>query len=159
MAARFEQRRSRVRDPTVATVAAVYTVDASVFVSAFNPAEPDHPASHRLLTRLRDTIAPIAVPTLVLPEVAAAISRVRQDAQLAREFATQVARLPTLVLVPLDATLAHSAVEIAAAYRLRGSDAVYVSVALRFGSLLVTLDRQQAERAKAVVAVSSPADA
>lgn len=140
-------------------MAAIFTVDASVFVSAFNPAEPAHPESHRFLTRLRNAAAPIAVPTLLLPEIAAAISRVHQDGRLAREFASAVGRLPGLLLVPVDAALAAHAVEIAAAHRVRGSDAVYAAVAVRFGSQLVTLDRQQGERVAAIVPVCSPAEA
>ena len=50
------------------------------------------------------------------------------------------------MLVPLDTALAQQATDVAARYRLRGSDAVYAAVALRFGSTLVTLDREQRER-------------
>ena len=78
-----------------------YTVDASVFVNGFNPYEAGHEESRRLLALLQEQAAPIVVPTLLLPEVAAAISRGRQDADLAREFAAALSRLPHLVLIPL----------------------------------------------------------
>jgi len=58
--------------------------------------------------------------------------------------------------VPLDNDLAEAAAKIAAAHRLRGSDAVYVAVAQRFDAVLVTLDAEQARRAEAVVPVRSP---
>ncbi len=136
-----------------------YTVDASVFVNGFNPYEAGHEESRRLLALLQEQAAPIVVPTLLLPEVAAAIGRGRQDADLAREFAAALSRLPHLVLIPLDTTLAQQAADVAAQYRLRGSDAVYAAVALRFGSTLITLDREQRERVTSAILTLYPAEA
>jgi len=137
----------------------MYTVDASVFLSAFNPRELDHDDSQRLLDRMQDDAKPIAVPTLLLPEVAAAIGRGQGDPDLARQFARALKQLPHLVWVPLDSVLADQASDLAAQQRLRGSDAVYAAVSVRFGSTLVTLDRQQRERVSGVVATRTPAEA
>jgi len=132
-------------------VTSTYTVDASVFLNGFNPYEAGHEESRRLLALLQKQAAPIVVPTLLLPEVAAAIGRGCQDADLARKFAAALSRLPHLVLIPLDTTLAQQAADVAARYRLRGSDAVYAAVALRFGSALITLDQEQRERLTGVL--------
>lgn len=140
-------------------MARTYTVDASVFLNAFNPYEARHEESHRLLALLQAQAVPIIVPVLLLPEVAATISRGRGDADLARQFAAALSRLPHLVLVSLDTILAQQAADIAAAYRLRGSDAVYAAVALRFGSALVTLDREQWERVAELLPTRYPAEA
>jgi predicted nucleic acid-binding protein len=140
-------------------VATVYTIDASVFLNAFNPYEVEHEESHRLLAQLQEQAAPVIVPTLLLPEVAAAVSRGREDEDLAREFAAALSRLPHLVLIPLDTALAQQAADVAAQYRLRGSDAVYVAVALRFGSTLITLDREQRERVTDALTARYPAEA
>ena len=138
-------------------MAKTYTVDASVFLNAFNPYEAGHEESHRLLAQMQ--AIPIIVPTLLLPEVAAAVSRGRDDADLARRFSANLRHLPHLFLVPLDQTLADQAADIAAQHRLRSSDAVYAAVALRFGSTLVTLDREQRERVAAVIPTCLPAEA
>jgi predicted nucleic acid-binding protein len=98
-------------------------------------------------------------PVLLVPEVAATVSRGRGSADLALQFTAALKRLPHLVLVPLDATLADQAVDVAAQYRLRGSDSVYASVALRFGATLVTLDREQRERAAPLMKSLTPAEA
>ncbi len=135
-----------------------FTVDASVFLNAFNPSEAGHAESQRVLAWLQEQGTPIIAPTLVLPEVAATISRVRGDAALARDFASALSRLPNLVLVNLDATLAQQAADAAAQYRLRGSDAVYAAVALRFGARMMTLDREQHDRLRQVVASQYPAE-
>lgn len=140
-------------------MASIYTVDASVFLNAFNPYEAGHEDSYRLLARFQEQATPIVVPTLLLPEAASAVSRGREDEALARKFAAALSRLPHLVLIAVDAILAQQAAGIAAQYRLRGSDAVYAAVALRFGSTLVTLDREQRERVQAVIPARFPAEA
>ncbi|HSJ57398.1 MAG TPA: type II toxin-antitoxin system VapC family toxin [Anaerolineae bacterium] len=140
-------------------MAKTYTVDASVFLNAFNPYEQGHETSHELLAHLQQRALPIIVPTLLLPEIAAAISRGRQDEVLAREFALALSHLPHLIMIPLDETLARQAMDVAAVNRLRGSDAVYAAVALRFGTTLVTLDREQQERLAALISACLPADA
>jgi len=139
-------------------VATTYTVDASVFLNAFNPYEAGHEASHCLLDEMQERGTPIIVPTLLPPEVAGAVSRGRGEADLARRFAAALGRLPYLVWVPLDATLARQAMDLAAQNRLRGADAVYAAVALRFGGTLVTLDREQQERLMDVLHAHSPTE-
>ena len=61
-------------------------------------------------------------------------------------------------MIPLDSTLAHQAADVAAQCGLRGSDAVCAAVALRFGSTLVTLDREQRERVAAVLTTRHPTE-
>jgi predicted nucleic acid-binding protein len=134
------------------------TVDASVFISAFNPKEPQYGDSSRLMATIRTKGWPMVVPTLVLPEVAAAISRATGDSAAARSFADHMRQLPGLILISLDETLATQAAQIASDHRLRGSDAVYGAVALRFGSSLVTLDREQHDRLEPVVQSHYPGD-
>jgi len=136
-----------------------YTIDASVFLNAFNPAEAGHADSNQLLALLQAQTLPMIVPTLVLPEVAATISRVRGDVSLARAFADQLSRLSNVMLITLDPILAQQAADVAAQHRLRGSDAVYAAVALRFGTVLVTLDREQHDRLTSVLTTYYPLEA
>ncbi len=63
------------------------------------------------------------------------------------------------MLISLDTTLAQQAAEAAAQHRLRGSDAVYAAVALRFGSILVTLDREQHDRVARALTSYYPGEA
>lgn len=132
------------------------TIDASVFVSAFSPAEAAYLQSKAFMRRIRDDSVPIIVPTLVLPEVASAIARGQGKPDLAVAFAEELSIFPNLTLVAVDGSLARLSVETAVRYRLRGSDAVYAAVALRFGAQLVTLDRVQLERLPRVLTVRSP---
>ena len=139
-------------------LAHLYIIDASVFLNAFNPHEDGHEDSRELLAGFQTRGVPLVCPTLLLPEVAGAIRRGREDAALAREFAGALRSLPHLILVPLDETLAAQASQIAAEHALRGSDAVYAAVALRFGGALVTLDREQHARLKHVLPTHFPAE-
>jgi predicted nucleic acid-binding protein len=59
----------------------------------------------------------------------------------------------------VDERLAEQAAGIAAQHRLRGSDAVYAAVALRFGSTLVTLDEEQRRRIAEVIPTRLPGQA
>jgi predicted nucleic acid-binding protein len=132
------------------------TIDASVFVSAFTPSEEAHQTSKAFMREVRESGVPIIVPTLVIPEIAAAIGRGQGKPDLGYSFAVEVGQFPNVTLVNLDKSLAESAAEIAASYRLRGSDAVYAAVAKRFATELVTLDTEQLHRVKKAVTVRKP---
>jgi predicted nucleic acid-binding protein len=137
-------------------VSDVFTVDASVFVSAFTPSEPARSESKGFLSRIRHSSSTmLIVPTLVVVEIAAAIGRGQGKPDLGYAFAMEIGHFIGTTFVPLDNDLAEAAAKIAAAHRLRGSDAVYVAVAQRFDAVLVTLDAEQARRAEAVVPVRS----
>ena len=132
------------------------TLDASVFVNAFSPTEKGSDKSIGFVDRLNHAGIPIVQPTLFLPEVTASIARKKNDAQTALELAQELKKFSNIMFVELDQNLADLAVEVAAKYRLRASDAVYAAVALRFGSELITLDREQLERLPKVLPVRTP---
>lgn len=134
-----------------------FTVDASVFLNAFHSREEGHEESRGLLKRLQEAALPVIVPNLLRVEVAAAVSRVQRDSTLASRFAEALFALPHLVSVPLDDQLAATAAGIAADHRVRAADAVYGAVALRFGSTLVSRDREQLERLVSLVPTFHPA--
>lgn len=136
----------------------MYTVDASVHISALNPAEPDSAASQSFLARVRQHHLPLFCPTLLLVEVAAAVARVFDDADRGLALTRALRGLPHQTLVPLDEALADRAAGLAAAASLRGADAVYAAVAQQYGATLVTLDRQQLERLPPLVRTTRPAD-
>jgi len=131
------------------------TIDASVFVSAFTPTEPAHQASKAFMLNVREQSIPIIVPILVLPEISAALSRGRGKPELGLAFVQELRNFPNTTFVNVDNGIAILAVETAANH-LRGSDAVYAAVALRFGTELITLDKEQLERLPKVLATRMP---
>jgi len=145
----------RSRRPAVPAFAR-YTVDASVFVNAFNAHEVGHADSLLVLSAMQRAGDPIIVPTLLLPEVAAAVARATKDEPAALQYTSAIERFPHLTFVTLTPAMARHAAELGARHRLRGADAVYVSVARRYGTTIVSLDEEQRTRASAVVACRTP---
>jgi predicted nucleic acid-binding protein len=106
------------------------TIDASVWVNADSPTEENYASSRALLDWVANRQTPVVAPTLLLVEVTAAISRVRGNSALARDYAARMAVLPFIRWIALDEPLAAQAAELAAQHALRGADAVYVAVAM-----------------------------
>jgi predicted nucleic acid-binding protein len=150
---RRSRRRHRAREQSR------FTVDASVFVNAFNAHEEGHAGSFAFLDAVQRHGDPIIVPTLLLPEVAAALSRASHDPAGALQYAAAAAALPHVTLVALTPALARQAAELAATHRLRGADAVYVAVAKRYGTVLVSCDVEQRSRSGAVIECETPDEA
>jgi predicted nucleic acid-binding protein len=136
-----------------------YTIDASVFVNAFNPHERGHAESLQVITTIHERGDPIIVPALLVPEVASALARVTGDSAAALDYARAITSLPHLTVISLTAVAANHAAELAAKHRLRGADAVYLAVARRYGTAVVTRDAEQRARGSSVVACLTPEEA
>jgi predicted nucleic acid-binding protein len=136
-----------------------YTIDASVFVNAFNPHEEGHAESLQILAAIQERGDPVIVPTLLVPEIASAVARAIDDTAGARQYANATAALPHVTLVTLTPALARQAAELAATHRLRGADAVYLAVTRRYGTTLVSRDDEQRTRGSAVATCQTPEEA
>ena len=132
------------------------TIDSSIFVSAARPCERGHAESTSFLELVRRARPRVFLPTLVMAEVAAALSRTGSDPGLARQYALAIRQLPNAVLVSLDEGLAEQAAVLGAQHKLRGADAVYLATAALFAAELVTLDREQLERGASIVQALTP---
>jgi len=128
-------------------------------VNAFNPHEEGHAESLAILAAMQHGDDPLIVPTLLLPEIASAVARASDDKAGALQYAHATAALPHLTLVSLTPTMARHAAELAATHRLRGVDAVYLAVARRYGTTLVSRDEEQRSRGSAVVTCQTPEEA
>ncbi len=132
------------------------TVDASVFVNALSPDEDESDQSAEFISKLKQEGVALIQPTLFIPEVVASIARKQDNAKIALEILQELRKVSNLTLVDLDEDFADFASEVAANHRLRGSDAVYAAVALRFGTELITLDKEQLVRLPMVLSVRTP---
>jgi predicted nucleic acid-binding protein len=133
-------------------------VDASVWVSLLASDDVNHAATARWFERQLSADTQFIVPSLVLIEIASAMTRRTGDASAAVAAPDRVRRLPEIEIVALTAEAAERAATIAARLVRRGADAVYVALAAELGVRLVTWDRQQRERSAASIQVSSPDD-
>lgn len=132
------------------------TVDASVFVNALSPDENGSDESAEFVSRLKHEGVVLIQPTLFIPEVVASITRKQDSTSIGLEILQELKKISRLTLVSLDDDFADFASEVAANNRLRGSDAVYAAVALRYGTELITLDKEQLDRLPKVLTVRSP---
>ncbi|PKO02857.1 MAG: hypothetical protein CVU43_05915 [Chloroflexi bacterium HGW-Chloroflexi-5] len=133
------------------------TVDSTVFVSAARPTEPGFQESTTFLTWVRQEQPRLFLPTLVLVETAAALSRTGSREDISHQYAWSIGQLPNTVLVALDESLARQAAAFGARHKLRGADAVFLATASIFAAELVTLDKEQLERGARVVQTLTPA--
>ncbi len=136
----------------------MYILDASVYVADARPQEPHHAEAHALLAWVVTEGQDVYLPVIALAEVAAAISRGTGQPALAMRWIAAIQRIPGIQLNPIDETLARLAADLAAHYRIRGCDAVYVALARQRKATLVTLDRQQRDRVPPDVTARTPAE-
>ncbi len=131
-------------------------IDASVYVALVNANEPGHAQSWVWFREAITAQEGIIAPVILLPEVAAALSRGVGDPDLAQRTVRQLRNSKAIALQPVTPEIAAQAADIAARHRIRGCDAVYVALAAHTGETLVTLDRQQLTHGKGVVQTREP---
>src|SRR5260370_8842648 len=114
------------------------TVDASVFVNAFNPHEEGHADSLAMLATIQEAGDPIIGPTLLLTEIASAVARASDDSAGALQYANAAAALPQLTLVSLTSTMARPAAGLGPTHRLSGGGAACLARPPRGGTTLAS---------------------
>jgi predicted nucleic acid-binding protein len=134
----------------------IFTIDASIFLSSCNKTEKDSSDSLDFLNLIKKHETLIVEPTLMPVEVAASIRRGCGSNQLAVEYAELILNLPHAIFVQLDNDFSRKAAKIASEYSLRGADSIYMTVALQYGSILVSLDKEQLDRAPSTVKACPP---
>jgi predicted nucleic acid-binding protein len=131
-------------------------IDASVYIALIHAHESEPSSSWAWFDQARSADESIVAPVILLPEVAAALSRGAGDPALANRAVQQLARSEVIELIPVTMAIAERAAVISADHRICGCDAVYVALADQLSEPLVTLDRQQLERGGALVTVRAP---
>ncbi len=130
-----------------------FVTDASLWVARLVPQDVFHARARDWMSANREAGTEMLAPSLLLAEVAGAVSRRTGDPSLAQRAIAQLENLPGLRLVEMDRTLLDEAAQLAAELGLRGADSVYVAVASHLDIPLATLDADQRDRAARRVAV------
>jgi len=133
----------------------LYCLDASVITNSVIEKEEHHEFSKKLLDKIEEEKILVIVPEIILPEIASAIARGTDDEKKALDFVNKLVEFPNFIFIPVDRELALLSSDIAAKYRLRGSDSIYVSICKLFELKLITLDKEQKERAIKVIEVKT----
>lgn len=134
-------------------------VDASVFVAAALANEPNHKEAIGFLHLCASERVTRLAPAIIAAEVMGPVSRRTEKPILARQFFMSLRARPDFVMLSIDATIGNEAGEVASLQGVRGCDAVYIAFARLLGLPLITLDREQKDRAPADVEVFTPSEA
>jgi predicted nucleic acid-binding protein len=133
----------------------VPVIDASVLISLYRADDVNFHAADSWAVGSVGRHETWHLPALVLPEVAAGLTRGYPSFDGMAAVAV-FEKMSSVVIHAVDADLARRAARIASAQHIRGCDAVYVALAAELGEMLVTFDRQQSLRAGDVVRVFVP---
>ncbi len=128
-------------------------VDASIWVSRLVPQDEHHERCQKWLVAQRAAGVTMVSPSLLLPEVAGAISRRTGDAALADRAVNNLQALPGLRLIEMNQTVIQAAAQLAASCGMRGADSVYAAVAHQLNIPLATLDVDQRSKAGKMVMI------
>ncbi|MFQ6044993.1 MAG: type II toxin-antitoxin system VapC family toxin [Gemmatimonadales bacterium] len=125
-------------------------VDASVWVAAADPSDPFCQPSRAFLEAIAGREVPVALPAYAQVEVACALARRKQNAEVGRTLAAGLFAAPTVEVHALDSGLLEQAVHRGTHASLRAGDALYAALAERVEGQLVSWDGELTERAHAV---------
>lgn len=131
-------------------------IDASVWVSRFLPDDAYHAASSRWVKQVSGAGGLLVSPASMMAEVAGAIARRTGDRHLGYQIIQQIRRIPTLQIVAIDDSLGMYSAQLASDLHIRGADALYIATASRLQLPLITWDREQLDRARALIGVQTP---
>jgi predicted nucleic acid-binding protein len=93
---------------------------------------------------------------MLVIETASGVARATGQSAFAHRAATQLYNLPFIRIVPIDQNLVNETTRVAADYKLRGADAVFVALAKIEAVPLVTFDQEQQTRPVGVIATIHP---
>jgi predicted nucleic acid-binding protein len=127
-----------------------------VWISRYVPVDAHHVASRAWLFQHLNAGNRIVAPTMLLPEVAGAIARRTGNTPASQQISLQLRRLPGLYWVGLTGDLAERAADLAATFRLRGADSIYVALADRLRIPLITWDGEQLTRPQPPIIAQTP---
>jgi predicted nucleic acid-binding protein len=133
-------------------------IDTSVFAAATLRHEVAHQVADRLMHMLAQDQTKIAVPSILIPEIMSALQRNKYPLPRIRQLVLAY-RSPHLMIVPVDLQLADEAGEIAILQGTKGSDSIFLALARSLTVPLLTLDREQQDRAPADIEVFTPEQA
>jgi len=128
----------------------VLTLDANIWVAAFDSRDRFHRQSAAFLRAVALSGLGLHGPMFVTLEVACALARRAGDPAVGVLADQQLRAHPALVLYPMDERLLEVARELGTTRLLRAADALYAATASLAAAPLVTWDDELVERAEAV---------
>src|SRR5438093_10878855 len=117
------------------------TVDANVWIAAFDPTDAFHGPSTAFLLEATRRRMPLHGPTFVIIEVACALTRRLLNPAIGTRAAGEISAHRLMRLERLDSALLGLALRLGLQQRLRGADALYAATAQLAGDALISWDK------------------
>ena len=126
------------------------TLDANVWVSAFDPRDHFHDRSVGFLRAVATAGLRLHGPAFLVVEVSCALSRRSGDPALGAAAAARLETHPALTLHAMDERMLRTAGEVGVRHLLRAADALYAATAMLAEAPLVAWDAELVSRAGGV---------
>ena len=123
------------------------TLDANIWVAAFDPLDRFHARSAEFLRAVARKGLDLHGPAFVTLEVACALARRAGDSAVGTVVDERLRAHPALTLHPLDDQFLKTARELGVQLLLRGADALYAATAKLLEAPLITWDDELMRRA------------
>ncbi len=136
--------------------ASTIVIDTSVWVSWLLPTDSNHTVARNWINQHIQNGGSFISPTMLVIETASSIARVTNRLTFATSAASQLYTIPFITLVPISQSLVDETVTVAAQYKLRGADAIFVALAKIRDIPLVSFDHEQLTRPANVIATIRP---
>ncbi len=127
------------------------TVDANVWVAAYDPHDRFHDDSVTFLSAVLDLRTSLYAPAVMPLEAACALARRTGRPEVGEDAFQRLQKVPGLELIPLDQNLIRLAGRLGTRASLRAADAIYAATAQATGSNCISWERELVERAGALL--------
>ena len=135
-----------------------FVIDSSVFVAAVCKKEEASEQAFALLKKISIGAVKAIIPTTVLFEVVAAVSRRTGNNSLAKQMGEELLSFPSISIIDVTSFRVLRNLDFVADSKLAGMDAVVASIALEFDLPLITLDKEMKEKASQFVKIKELGD-
>jgi len=134
----------------------MYCIDASVIVNSLMEKESYCSQSKAFLNMVQEKGIRIFLPEIVIPEITSGIFRATKDENFTFQFTKNLRSILNFSFVSVDSRLADLASWVICKTGLKGADAIYVALAFDYNLELITLDKEQLEKAEKLIKVRRP---
>lgn len=140
----------------IATSAGTMVVDTSFWISWFLRTDSNHAIAVAWLNKHLQGGGSLLSPTMLVIETASGVARVTNLGALGTQAASELYTIPFIQIVPIDQNLVNETTAVAAQFKLRGADAVFVALAKIKSIPLVSFDNEQLSRSASVITTIRP---
>jgi len=134
----------------------MYCIDASVIVNSLMEKESYCSQSKAFLNMVQEKGIRTFLPEIVIPEITSGIFRATKDENFTFQFTKNLRSILNFSFDSVDSRLADLASWVICKTGLKGADAIYVALAFDYNLELITLDKEQLEKAEKLIKVRRP---